>query len=87
MIFFFIMVHQRIFFKNMHLFIWLHRVLVEALGIFNCGTQTLSLQRVGSSSLIRDQTQAPALGARSLSYWNTRAVCHSIWNGVLCAIQ
>ena len=26
----------------MHLFIWLHSVLVEALGIFNCGTQTLS---------------------------------------------
>ena len=30
------------------------------------------LQHAGSSSLTRDQTQVPALGAQSLSHWTTR---------------
>ena len=29
---------------------------------------------MGSSSLTRDQTLAPALGARSISHWTTREV-------------
>ena len=37
--------------------------------VFNMQTQ---LQHVGSSSLTRDQTQAPALGVQSLSRWTTR---------------
>ena len=32
----------------------------------------------GSSSLIRDQTWAPALGAQSLSHWTTREI-PSLW--------
>jgi len=32
------------------------------------------MQCVGSSSLIKDQTQAPVLGIQSLSYWVTKEV-------------
>ena len=58
------------------LFICLRWVLVAALGIFSlhCGMQNLSLWHVGSSSPTRDQTQAPCIGARSLSYWTTKEV-------------
>ena len=34
--------------------------------------QDLQLWHVGSSSLTRDQTWAPALGAKSFSHWTTR---------------
>ena len=37
-----------------------------------CGMQDLQLWHVGSSSLTRDQTWAPALGAKSFSHWTTR---------------
>ena len=50
-----------------------------------------SLWHVGSSSLTRDQTMAPALGAESLSHWTTREVLVTVtfkvfsnklmWNG------
>ena len=36
---------------------------------FSCGLQDLLLRHVGSSSLTRDQTWAPTLGARSLIHW------------------
>ena len=41
------------------------------MGIFTCNLQTY-LQHVESSSLTRDQTRAPALGAWNLSHWTTR---------------
>ena len=47
-----------VLFVNMYLFVW-------------AGS---SLQLVGSSSLTRDQTWAPALGAQSVSPWTTREV-------------
>ena len=37
-------------------------------------TQDLQLQHMGSSSLTRNQTGPPALGAWSLSHWTTREV-------------
>ena len=52
------------FFKK-YLFIWLHRILAVTYRVF-------SLQHVGSSSLTRDRTWAPALGAWSLNYRTTR---------------
>ena len=42
---------------------------------FYC-TGSLLMLHVGSSSLTRDQTQAPALGTWSHSYWTTREVPH-----------
>ena len=45
---------------------------------------------MGSSSLTRDQTQAPALGAWGLSHWSTRevpATSHTLdllWDAMLC---
>ena len=36
--------------------------------------RTFRLQHVGSSSLIRDRTGPPTLGAWSLSHWTTRGV-------------
>ena len=64
------------FFFWKKLFICLCWVLVAALGIFSlhCGMQILSLWHVGSSSPTRDQTQAPCIGAQSLSYWTTKKV-------------
>ena len=44
-----------------------------------------SLQHVGSSSLTRDRTQAPCIGAQSLNHWTTREVplcsflCSPLW--------
>ena len=40
----------------------------------SCGFGDIYLQHVGSSSLTRHQTHAPALGAWSLSHWTTREV-------------
>ena len=52
------------FFFNIYLFIWLCQVLVAAGGLLSCGIQTLSCgMHVGSSSLTRDQTQAPSIGS------------------------
>ena len=48
------------------IFIWLCRV--------SCSTRHLQLQHVGSSSLTKDRTLAPALGAWSLGHWTTREV-------------
>ena len=45
--------------------------------LFTCflfGYAGSQLQHVGSSSLTRGQTRAPALGAWSLSLWTTREV-------------
>ena len=65
------------------LFIWLLWVLVEACKIYlHCSTQDIlaaahensKLRHVGSSSLTRDGTRLPALGAQSLSHWTTREV-------------
>ena len=52
-----------VFFFNVFLFIWLHRILVAACRIFGCGMQTLS------RGLSR-----PALEAQSLSHWIIRQV-------------
>ena len=41
---------------------------------FSCGMWGLWLGHVGSSSLTRDQTRAPALGAQSLSHLATKEV-------------
>ena len=38
------------------------------------------LQHVGSSSLIRDQTLAPPLGAQGLRHWTVREVPHCGFN-------
>ena len=59
-----------------YLFIWLCQVLwhsgswtfIAACGLFFFFPQ---LHHVGSSSLKRDRTCAPALGAQSLSHWTT----------------
>ena len=49
--------------------------LVAAGGLLSCGMQTLSCgMHVGSSSLTRDRTQTPALGAQSLNHGTTREV-------------
>ena len=50
--------------------------LVASCEIFNCNMHS-SWWHVGSSSLTRDQTQAPALGAWSLSQWTTREAKHN----------
>ena len=65
------------------LFIWLLWVLVEACGIYLHGStqdilvaagENSKLRHVGSSSLTRDGTRLPALGAQSLSHWTTREI-------------
>ena len=49
--------------------------LVAACGLLSCGMRTLSCgMHVGSISLTRDQTWAPALGAWSLNHCTTREV-------------
>ena len=40
----------------------------------------VKLQHMGSSSLIRDQTLDPALGAWSLSHWTVREIPHCGFN-------
>ena len=56
-------------------FFWLRRVWVAAGGLLSCGMRTLSCgMHVGSSSLTRDQTWAPALGTRSLNRCTTTEV-------------
>ena len=53
--FYFYLFTFKIFYVCMYLFIWLHQVLVAAHGIFSCG------MCVRSTSLTRDQTQAPCI--------------------------
>ena len=63
-----------------NLFIWLRQVLVTACTIFIAARRIcvvaceLLVVAVESSSLTRDQTRPPALGAWSLSHWTTREV-------------
>ena len=59
---------QHNFFFYMYIFIYL-----AALDL-SWGTWDFQLQHVKSSSLTRDQTWFPALGAQSLSHWTTREV-------------
>lgn len=62
--------------------IWLHQVLAAAWDLRSSlqhprtlvAACELSLKHIGSSSLNRDQTQAPASGVHSLSNWITREV-------------
>ena len=71
------MVYHRIFLcvGDIYLFIWLCRVLVAAGRLLSHGMQTLSCSmHVGSSSLSRDRTWAPCIGARSLIHCATREV-------------
>ena len=60
--------------------IWRHQVLVAACRIFSellaC---KLSAVHMGSSSLTRDWTRPPALGAWSLSHQNSREVPQVFW--------
>ena len=64
-------------------FVWLDWISVAACSIFM--SQHLNSWRVGSSSLTRDGTWAPALGEWSLNRWATREVPkvsvlkHTIW--------
>ena len=46
------------------IFIWLHRVLIVAHGIFElcCNVGESSFSAVGSSSLTKGRTQAPCIG-------------------------
>ena len=44
------------------------------LNIYLLGCAGASLWHMGSSSMTREQTGAPALGAWSLSHWTTRKV-------------
>ena len=71
-----------------HLLIWLHQVLAASSGIFNLhwnmqdlwlrrGTQ---LQYVGSSSLIRDRTQAPGIGSTVLATGPPGKSLHELLN-------
>ena len=62
------------FFKNIYLFIWLHRVLVAACRIFSCGMWDLSR---GTQDLVLwpgIEPRPPALGVRSLNHCTTREV-------------
>ena len=54
--------------------IWLHQVLAVASEIFHlpCRSQSLYLRHAGSSSLTKDGSQAPCIGAQSLSHWTIR---------------
>ena len=56
-----------IFLIIFYLFIWLHRVLFGAHGIFCCSMRDL-VPRPGI------EPGPPALGAQSLSHWTTREV-------------
>ena len=49
-------------------------ILLKNICIYVFGFSGSLLRQVGSSSLTRDWTRAPALGARSLSHWTTREV-------------
>ena len=67
--------HIDFFFFNIYLFIWLHRVLVAARGIF------LAACRIFLAACMWDlvpwpgiKPGPPALGARSLNHWTTREV-------------
>ena len=63
------------FYFNFYLlFIWLHQVLVAAHGKLYLQLANSYLQHVESSSLTREQTWAPALGAWNLSHRTTREV-------------
>ena len=53
---------------------WLCWVLFVGCGIFSCSMQTLNCGMWDLSSLTRDRTRAPALGAQNLSHWTTREV-------------
>ena len=56
-----------------YIFIYLFIYLVAP--ALSCGMRTLSCgMHVGSSSLTRDRTQAPALGARNLNHCSSREV-------------
>ena len=73
-------------FFNIYLFIWLHRVLVAACGIFRCRAGSLvvarALERTGLvargvwdlSSPTRDQTRVPCSGRPILNHWTSREV-------------
>ena len=59
-----------------HFFFFVKIFIYLAVPGLNCSMQDLLLQHVRSSSLTRDWTQAPALGAQSLSHWTTKEVPH-----------
>lgn len=67
--------------KNIYLFICIHWVLVVARGIFSVcgGIWTLQLWHVGSSSLTRNQTRSPALGAGVLATRNIKEVPSAVF--------
>ena len=56
-------------FFSIHLFIWLHQVLIVAHGLFNLHHTMRDLQpwRVGSSSLTKDPTWANCIGSAVLT--------------------
>ena len=56
---------EKLFLKNIYLFIWLRQVLVLACGIFSCGIWDL----VPWPGI---EPGPPALGVRSLSHWTIR---------------
>ena len=79
------------FYFNFYLlFIWLHQVLVAAHGKLYLQLANSYLQHVESTSLTREQTWAPALGAWNLSHWTTREVPAylfiSVWMVPICCI-
>ena len=68
--------------------LWLAGSSVAACGLLSCGMRTLSCgMHVESSSLTRDQTQAPALGVWSLIHCTTSEVPSFIFlNSIICLL-
>ena len=69
----------RLFYKlkiYINFFIWLHRVLVAAHGIFSCGLQTLSCSTWDLVPRSGVEPSPPALGAWCLSHWTTREISY-----------
>ena len=76
--------HPTLFFKVIHLFIWLHQVLVEVHGIFiascrifHCQTWAQLLCGIWDlSSPTRDETHVPCFAKWILNHWTIREVPH-----------
>ena len=65
---------QCLFFFNIYLFIWLHRILVATSKIFTCVMQTLTYSMWDLVPWPGFEPGPPALGAQSLSHWTSRKV-------------
>ena len=72
-----------LYFLKKHLFIWLCRVLVAALGILSCCVRSLSCGMWGLVPWPGIKPGPPALGVRSLSHWTTREVLAPDFRGLL----